>query len=506
MQNYQTWLETNTKPRVLLAQISCLYNGTLTTKYVATHAVTVDSTEYLALIRGGLDISESISTEYSATINYGDLDLVNNTGDLDSWLSSNYIWVNKPIKVYVGSLPDVGVTSAIGDFELVFEGVVNDIDSKGRNSINFKLRDKLENLNLSISEALLGNYKNGTVEANPVTPNQNVNTLKPLCFGEVLNISPVLADGSNLHYMVHNTEVESIIEVRDNGKPVLFTPVTTTEGAVFKLNASPVGTITCSVQGSKRTVNTTTGAVSAEYLNTASNIILTILREYGKTIAAADIELNSFTALGSQAIGLYITDRANVLQTVQGIAKSCGLIVSVTRTGKVKLLDLAIPASSTVSIYEEDTLYNTFAISRKIDVVAAVKLGYAKTWTTQTNIQTGIPEAHKDIYAKEYDEALSFNGTVQLNYNITKEPELEGTYLIDKTEAEAVSAKKLALLSTPRKVIKMTCTTKYLSVQVGDKVSLVNFSRFNLQANALGLVVSTKPDWVRGTIEIEVLV
>ena len=306
--------------------------------------------------------------------------------------------------------------------------------------------------------------------------------------------------------MVHNTEVESIIEVRDNGKPVLFTPVTTTEGAVFKLNASPVGTITCSVQGSKRTVNTTTGAVSAGYLNTASNIILTILREYGKTITATDIELNSFTALGSQAIGLYITDRANVLQTVQGIAKSCGLIVSVTRTGKVKLLDLAIPASSTVNIYEEDTLYNTFAISRKIDVVAAVKLGYAKTWTTQTNIQTGIPEAHKDIYAKEYDEALSFNGTIQLNYNITKEPELEGTYLIDKTEAEAVSAKKLALFSTPRKVVKMTCTTKYLSVQVGDKVSLVNFSRFNLQANTLGLVVATKPDWVRGTIEIEVLV
>lgn len=107
----------------------------------------------------------------------------------------------------------------------MFDGISTDIDSKSRNVLNIKIRDKLEKLNTPVTEELLGNYFQGQIVSESVTVNQNRNSLKPLVFGEVHNISPILADSTQLEFMVNNGPVESIIEVLDNGVPVSFTTI-----------------------------------------------------------------------------------------------------------------------------------------------------------------------------------------------------------------------------------------------------------------------------------------
>lgn len=501
MLNYQTWLQTPNIVRIALVQVQALVSGTLTTRYLSTHGVTVDGTQYLPIIKGTISIDESISTSYSASISYGDIELAN-TGEYDSWLSD--VWVNKSIKIYIGSMPAPGTASVIGDFELIFDGIVEDIDSKNRNQLNLKIRHKLEKLNTSVSETLLGNYNPQSLVG---WTNQYANSLKPLVFGEVHNITPLLVEPALLEYMVNTEAVEQIIEVRDNGIPVAFTTTgtITIPAGSFRLLKSPVGTVTCSVQGVKRTVNIAGTTFSSTYTNTASNTIATILKFYGQQLAYTEIDSSSFGTLGTQAVGVYVSDRVNVLSLCQEIAKSCGLVLSTSRSGQVKLVDLSIPSSASISITESDMFLNTLQISQKVEVVAGVKLGYAKNWTVQNNLLTAIPQEHKDLFATEWLESSQTDATVKTNYSVTIEPALENSYLIDKTQADTVALKKLNLFKVPRKIYTMTCTAKFLSVQVGDAVTLTA-SRFSLSGGVLGRVISTKPNWLRGTIEIGVLV
>lgn len=503
MDNYQTWLERTDVVRMAIVQAQVLVAGTLTTRYLSTHGVIVDGIEYLPIIMGTISIQESISTSYSASISYGDLELANNNGEYDSWLGD--IWVNKSVKIYVGSLPTDKVTTTLSQFELVFDGLIDDIDSKNRTRLNLKLRDKLEKLNTSVSETLLGNY-------NPqsLTGYTNVyqNNLKPLCYGEVHNITPMLTEPALLEYMVNLEAVEQIVEVRDNGVPVAFTTTgtgPTIPAGSFRLLKSPAGTVTCSVQGMQRTPSLVDSSIANTYTNTAANTIVSILRLTGQTLAYTEIDSTSFASLGTQPIGLYLNSRVNVLSICQEIAKSCGLILTVTRTGKVKLVELDVPASANTTITESDMILNSLAVSEKVGVIAGVKLGYAKNWTVQNNLLTAIPQEHKDLYAIEYLESVAKDTAVGSNFSLTTEPEQENTLLITKAAADAVAVKKLNLFKQQRKILTMNCTARLLSVQVGDAVTVTS-SRFGLSSGALGRVVSTRPNWLRGTIEIGVLV
>lgn len=506
MLNYQSWLEQQNVIRILLVQVDALYNGTVSTQYFSTHGVTVDGIQYPALVRNGLSLSESISLDYVANISYGDLELVNGNGELDPWLASAYVWVNKAIRVYVGELPAAGSTSTITNYEQIFNGIVSDIDSKDRYTVNLKIRDKLEKLNTSISEALLGNYYNGVDNVDTsVYVNQNNNSIRPVCFGEVFNITPLLSDPVNLHYMVNTVEVERIIEVRDNGVPVLFSQDSPVPAGSFRLLKTPSGIVTCSVQGTKRLVSTSTGVVSTNYSDSASNTILTILRTYGKMLDASEIDLSSFTNLGTYSVGVYLSERANILKVCQDLAKDCGHVLTITRQGKVRLVDLKIPTSYVATVTESDMLLNSLTISKKLDVIAGVKLGYSKNYTPQPNLLTTIPQQHKDFYASDYTESVEQDTAVKQAYSITVEPTLEETYLIDGTEADSVSMAMLNLLKVPRTAYKFTGVAKLLSVQIGDGLLLSSISRFGL-SSSIGLVISTSPNWLKGTIDLEVLV
>jgi hypothetical protein len=516
MLNYQKWLETPNTIRIAIVQATALVNGVSTIKYLSTHPVTVNNQEYLPVIKGDITISESISTDYSASISYGDIEIANNNGKYDDWL--DYVWAMKPVNIYVGSMPQSGSVSVLGDFQQIFSGLINDVDSKSRFSLNLKIRDKLERINTPLSAELLGNYTKGAIESDlNVYTNQYRNNLKPLCFGEVHNITPMLTDvnsgntGSN-EYMVNKDAIERIIEVRDNGVPIAFTQTPVTGTAVpagsFRLLVAPTGTVTCSVQGAKKTVDFATGNTSAVYSNTAANIIAVILKNYGQNITglgAIDLDNTSFNTLGKEPVGLYLPDTTNVLSICQDIAKSCGLVLTITRLGQIKLVELKIPTSASVNITESDMFLNTLTISQKIPVVAGFKLGYARNFTVQSLLNTGIPQQFKDLFAQDYLESIVSDTDIQEKYSTTTVPAMENTYLIAKTDADSIAKKKLDLFKTPRKIITMTCVARLLSVQIGDAVK-VTADRFNLKNGAYGLVVSTNPNWLKGTINIGVLI
>lgn len=508
MLNYQTWLENSKAVRILLVQANVSIGGVETTKYLSTHPVTVEGVDYIALIKNNISINETLSLEYSASISFGDIELVNSAGELDTWL--DYVWKNRSLKIYFGGLPLPGTTlNLANDFELVFDGVCEDIDSKSRQTLNLKIRDKLEKLNTPVSEELIGNYFQGALVSEAVTVNQNRNLLKPRVYGEVHNISPVLTDPTQLEFMVSSGPVEQIVEVLDNGVPVSFVTVQQSGTPVlppgsFRLVAPLQGTCTASVQGIARTINVAGSTFTSAYSPTVSNTILNLLKFSGKELDYSEIDATSFAALGGEACGLYLNSRTNVLAACQQLAKSAGLTLAVTRTGKVKLVKLAVPASATIVLQDSDIVLNSMRIANKVSVTGAVKLGYAKNYTVLTGLVTGIPEEHKDLFAKEYLETLAEDAAVIAKYGLDSEPVLEGTQLVNRQQAETVAQAKLDLFKIPRVVYAVTATSKYLSLELGSSVQLVS-SRYGLNTGKPGIVIATKPNWLSGKIELEVL-
>jgi len=233
---FLAWLQSPSAIRMVLIEAQVNVAGSEVTRYIASRPYVTGplevpaNTAYLPLASGGLAFTEQVSLSGEAGLSGGDIELDNADGALDGWLGD--VWMNRSIKVWSGdpSWPR-------SDFQLVFDGIIADVASSGRASVNLVLRDKLQRLNTPISEAKLG----GT------TPNKDA--ILPIPFGECHNVAPLLTNPATLEYGFLGA-VESAFEVRTNGKPIAV--ALNDQAGRFNLTTDPFSTtITASVQGDK---------------------------------------------------------------------------------------------------------------------------------------------------------------------------------------------------------------------------------------------------------------
>jgi hypothetical protein len=484
---FAAWLADSSAPRLTLIEAVANISGTDTTLYLATGAYTTLPTDtpaniaYLPVASNGIKYTERISLSSEASLSVGDIEIDNADGELDEWLT--YVWTNRQVQAFIG---DPRWPRA--DFRLVFTGIVADIDTKSRETLNLKIRDKLQRLNTPISEAKLGGS----------TPNKDM--LIPQAFGEVHNISPLLTDPTTLEYQVHDGAVEDIFEVRDNGKPVGITKHNST--GKFTLNASPAGAITASVQGDK----------PSTYSNTIAKLIQRIVTGFGKVsdrFDTSDLDLTNLAAFDSahpQPVGNFLSNRENVLNVCQALASSVGAQMLVSRTGLLRLLQINLPPVSTpVAIGPDQMLQRSLRPVERTTVVAAVKIGYCKNYTLQPGLQTTIPAQHKDLFSTEMLSRTATDSTVQALYKLNTEPVQEDTCLLVGTDAQDEADRRLDLFKEPRTVYQFDGTPDLLTLELGQAVTLTH-PRFDLAAGKDGIVVMLAPDWMNGRITVGVLI
>jgi hypothetical protein len=452
---------------------------------------------YLPILKSSLDYTESLPFSGTASLSYGDIGVHNTDGAYDHWM--DYVWVNRSINIYVG---DVRFTRE--DFTKIYSGVVSDIAFSDKQTINISIRSILEKLNTPITDTKINGA--GT----------NAETLRPLVFGEVHNITPIQFNPQNLVYMVHNGPIERIIEVRDNGVPLILGTsytVDLTQGT-FTLLKPPAGTITCSVQGEQNSVNPATGnIVSGSWASTLSQIILLIIRKYGTTqILPSEIDLTTFidyANLSTEKLGIYLTDSTNVILACQELADSVGVQFTATKNGLITLVKLDVPSTNPADrqIGPESMLKDSFTIVNKTEVVSAKKLAYCKNWTVQTQLLTGLPEAHKLLFSQEYLYETAISIDVQNLYRLTAEPEIKNTLLISNSTGDVTSEAErlLAIWSVPRSVYKMELIAPHIKIKLGEMV-LLKHPRFGLSQGKPGHVTSVNTNWQTGRVNVEVLV
>lgn len=525
----QAWLESPSSIKRIFVRVQ-VYNvntSQLQYMYFSNTAYATDTSDIIfnPIIRGGVSISQGLSiTSFQANITSGDIELENSEGDYDNWLdSTQYIWYNRPIEVYLGDpfWTSTNWTNFLTKFKLIFSGIVADIDSKGSYSLNIKLRDKLQKLNTSITEDTLDGLGD-------VSTTEDLSTIvRPIILGEVYNIAPKLIQPGSLKYYLHGGAIEDIIEIRDNAVPLYTTgigwyydtdPATGVidlVGSSFNLVSGPAGTITCSVQGDKRSINLSNGTLqTTTYVNNVPSVIALILTQYGTVdskLTSSEIDLDNFTNVAStrnQAIGIYITSRENILNVCSGLAASIGAQLTTDLEGKVQLLTVGVYNTLGVTISditEDDMVAGSFEISFRSEVIGATKLGYCKTWSQQTGLLTNIPEDHKNLFNDTIEYATAVDSGICTLYKLPTEVEPRNTYLINKAEAEAEALRINDYYKVQRTVYKFKGFANLFPLKLGQQVTLTH-NRFGLSSGKAGQVVSLEYDWINSYITVGIII
>jgi len=291
----QSWLEDADSIKIVLvvAQVYNVTAATTTTLYFSNAGyVTSDGLiSFDARIRRNVTLSETLSSEGTGAMTFGDIELDNQNGELDVYLdSSKYIWSNKPLLIYYGDPRwECSSTALASTFLTIFNGITDDVDSRSRSSLNLKIRDKLERLNTAVTEDKLGTVANWGYGGQ-----QNQNSIKPLIFGEVFNISPLLINtnfGTNFRpqYQFNNGVSEQLIEIRDNGVPIYNNTIVNSqitvdlETGTFVLYTLPRGVVTCSAQGIRSEIDLAVGENPALTLPSTYTKTSTVITKGGTT-------------------------------------------------------------------------------------------------------------------------------------------------------------------------------------------------------------------------------
>lgn len=489
---FTAWLKNPDVTRVVLVEaVIGLNGGGTTTRYLSNKGYTSSPTDtpsntyYQPRITGSLQITRGIDVTNSGALTqtFGDLALNNTDGALDSWF--NDYWVNRPITYYVGD-----PSWDRSDFRQVFAGVCGGIDTSDRVTFNVLISDKLQRLNTTVSEATLG----GTTAL--------ADNLVPLTFGECFNISPLLTNGTINEYQVHNGPVENIIEVRDNGVPVSFTASLAT--GKFTLTNQPYGTVTCSVQGAK---------VSGTYSNTAAALVKLLITTYGSVAAnrflLSEINTSVFTTFDAahpQPVGIYLSDRQNVLDVCNQLLQSLGSQLFIDSSGLVSIVQLSLPQSLPgTSVGISDMQDRTLAISTLPPVVAAIKLGYNKNWTVQTTTAGGLEQKSAALFAQEWLMVTQKDTAASANYNLYTDTDQIDTLLQVGADATIECNRRLNIFNVQRKVLKYSGFYHLLFEQLGDPQTLTH-PRFGLSGGVTGQIVSIAVDYMSPVISFEVLI
>ena len=559
-----TWLNTPGHIKCVLADITEVGNSQVSSFFLSNVAYFGDSQNYNAAITGGLSFSESLNVEGQASLSYGSLEFANTGGVHDAYLT--YVWNKRPIKVYLGD-PSWPKT----DFVLIFDGLIQELTAPNENALSFTLFDKLQRLNDPISERTLAdtNYSQNTLKnvlpllfgeafniqpllvdkggasgiAGVVTSSATTTTITgipsttSMLAGQVLTkvsgtgafgTNPTIVtvnsatqititsasantagsltfnvggiSGAGQTYMIHDGAINGLIEARDNGIPITVTE--NNSSGTFTLLTSPVGTITCSAQG--RTT----------YTNTVPGIIRQIVTNYGTAANRfTDSELSFDDFTNTSAVGLYCSDRTNILDACNQLAKSlnanliCPSIVvtnGVVSASKLRLVEIKL-ASGTAkyTLSDDNMILNSLSIQQMFPVKPSIKLGYCKNYTIQTTVSGGVnPESRFD---EPYIYLPLENTTKKTLYRDSGTIAEEETLLLVSSEATTEAQKRLDLWQDQRYIISADYLPHLMFVQLGDVVTIKS-SRFGLSAGKLGMVYSVTRNWTTGIVSIGVLV
>lgn len=278
---------------------------------------------------------------------------------------------------------------------------------------------------------------------------------KPLSFGYVRNMTPVLIDPSTRTYAVHDSAVEDIVAVYDTGvtlNPSLYTKDLT--AGTFTLVNPSTGVITADVKGAK---------VAGTWLSSTEQIIEHLLDRAG---------VSSFTVsfdIPSGVIGYLLTQSQEIGSILDELMRGVGGYWIVDRLGELQFKQYPL-ASGLGSVFTENELIGSVSYEDDFQLYGNVPYSYRNNWTVIQPL-SGAEALLSVFFTKEYLE-----GSVEFG---AKNPEFEyGTSPLVKTffdsngDASSIANRFLSIYQIPRKIVKAVVPFSE-TLTIGQTVTLM---------------------------------
>lgn len=415
---------------------------------------------------------------------FGNLVLANGDGELDEL--ADYAWDSRSVEVRVGE--------AGADFQYyftIFKGESKSVEFDDENVL-VVLRDQQDDFTIDFPPNI---YSGSGVSANIV------GQPKPLCFGEVYNISPVLIDSTNRIYQIHDGVINSVDAVYEGGVQLTLTTDYTVDlnAGTITLTADPDGPITADVKGAKD------GTV---YIESVADIVREIVTTYGGLADPGDLDTASFTALdsaNSSTVGLYISSSTDILDALDQLLNTVGGFYGFDRDGKFFIGRIELASGSGITPDAEFDQTNIIELTRLASEVPnfRFKVQYKKNYTPMDESQFGatITQAQRDYLVREGLFEIVEDATVQTAYPNSQE--LVVPALFAGSAAAATEATRLSqIYDEQREVYRIIVKTQPYTLKLNDVVQ-ITFDRYNLTTGKNFRVISITEDAATNEVELE---
>lgn len=246
------------------------------------------------------------------------------------------------------------------------------------------------------------------------------------------------------------------------------------------------------------------------YLNRVGTLVPYVVKNFGKeserfTDDDLDlVQLAAFDAAHQQPVGLWIPDRMNVIEACEKLASSLGAQTTMSRTGKLRLIKVDAPGTSTRDIYEHQMVAHSFTPLQLTEVVGAVKLGFNRNYTLQPGLETSLSALDKEYFNTEWLTATKTDSFAIEAYRLSTEPVQQDTLLLRSIDAEPEAQRRLNFSKVPRVMYQFICYAEMFDLELGDSVTI--FHKDLGPGGFPALVMRCNPTYARNRITVEVLI
>lgn len=392
-------------------------------------------------------------------------------------------------------------------FEAVFDGFIGSPEFD-EDEIILNLRTK----EIFLESDFVQNVYDGTGGLEGGTDLEG--SVKPLVYGEVKNIKPVLLDGANLVYQAHDGAIQSIDNVYDRGVALVnegdvadITAAsvsaghykTQLSGGYIKLGSSPDGLITVDAKGDS----------NGGYVDKIGAIMKRLVETKlgSKNFGTNDIDegaLNDFdTATGTA--GIYLDNDTDITRIFDELVFSLQAYWTFTRDGRLTAGVIDEPsANSAFTIDDNLILDDTLEIINIVPPDFKTTIGYAKSNTVQSEeeLAAGATADQRFFAIREFRNVFYTNNN-SIVLSGKKKDRKFNTLLVNKSDAESALTRISGLFSKTRKVYKFQVIGLLFRVFVGDVITLKTDS-FGLSNGQNFIITAISEDAETQVTELEV--
>lgn len=347
----------------------------------------------------------------AASISYGDLTIVNSGGALDHW--NDYNWDGRDYLIYLGGLETgTGRAWPWWDFELINKGTIGNVGWSGPQKFVVSLQDPAALLDRPI--------QTNRYDVTDYTswPQATGGRLKPLTYGTVFNVKPVLID-DNLHkYQVHDGPCD-ITDVRENGASIMGSVTVDYATGTFTLSGSPLGDITCDAQNFEflDVYEMQDGSSAGQVPNTVQGIARVIAARSGLALDQRNENpydvlsfplRNNFATVNDYA-GIYIDSDMKVNEALDQLMLSNGFCRFFNRLGRLSLVPMKFTYNMFLGsdilayvIEQDDIIERSLTPVQRIIPAEVEHLIGNKNYFKQTNIAGSVTDENlRALYGQD---------------------------------------------------------------------------------------------------------